>query len=105
MQLQKIISKTLFLVAIFKVTEKLAGSGSRSGVGSEFRVRSESVSQRYRSADLDPDPDPYQSFTDPKNLFVLIKLTNFSLEDGETDLSIGLNIIIECGFEELVLSR
>ncbi len=52
---------------------KLAGSGSRSGVGSEFRVRSESVSQRYRSVDLDPDPDPYQSVTDPKHLFVLIK--------------------------------
>ncbi len=56
---------------------KLAGSGSRSGVGSEFRVRSESVSQRYRSMDLDPDPDPYQSVTDPKHLFVLIKTYKF----------------------------
>ncbi len=51
MELQKVISKKLCLVAILKVADEITGSGS--GI----------VNQRYESA----DPDLYQHVTDPQH--------------------------------------
>ncbi len=51
MQLQQVKSKKRFLVAIFKVTDKIAGP------------KSGSVSQKYGSA----DPDPDQNVSDPQH--------------------------------------